>query len=197
MSILIIDNYDSFTFNLFQLISVLKPGEVIVKRNDEIDLRYIRDLKAEAIVLSPGPGHPANDRDFGVCKQVVLSASELKTKILGVCLGHQGIVQHLGGNVVRAPIPVHGKTSALKILIDSPLLKGIPAKGTRVMRYHSLVAEKSSIPVNLEVLAEDEQDGLVMAVQDRKLGLYGLQFHPESIGTPQGQVIVENFLKLC
>lgn len=195
MGILIIDNFDSFTFNLFQLLSVLTEEEVTVTRNNAIDLAGIRALNPCAILLSPGPGHPANARDFGVCKDVIDNAAELKSKILGICLGHQGIVQHMGGNVIRAPKPVHGKCSELRILKESPLFRGIK-DGTKVMRYHSLVAERESIPKGLEVIADESRDALVMAVQSEDRRMFGLQFHPESIGTAEGKIMMENFLAL-
>ncbi|MBX9719909.1 MAG: aminodeoxychorismate/anthranilate synthase component II [Candidatus Obscuribacterales bacterium] len=197
MQYLIIDNYDSFTFNLYQLISLVAQKEVIVKRNDEITLEQIKELNPAGIILSPGPGHPAQSRDFGVCKDVVSLAPELKCPILGVCLGHQGIVQHSGGNVVRAPHPVHGKMSKINIVAKSPLFTGI-SSGTKVMRYHSLIAERSTMPSSLEVLAELEDDSdIVMALQDRKGKMFGLQFHPESVGTELGKKILENFIALC
>lgn len=197
MKILIIDNYDSFTFNLYQLISVVTKGEVIVRRNNEISLDEIRQMQPSHIILSPGPGHPAIDRDFGVCKDVVKSASALSARILGVCLGHQGIAQHCGGQVVRAAQPVHGKMSSLKLIADSPLFAGIES-GARVMRYHSLIADRNSLPSNLEVVAEvDGAPELVMALQEKSRKLFGLQFHPESVGTPLGQRIIENFIQLC
>ena len=197
MKVLIIDNYDSFTFNLYQLISVVTNTEVLVCRNNEITLSEIREMQPTHIILSPGPGHPAIDRDFGVCKDVIHSASDLKARILGVCLGHQGIAQHSGGQVVRAAQPVHGKMSRIKLVADSPLFAGL-SSGTPVMRYHSLIADRSSLPASLEVVAEvDGSPELVMALQDKSKNLYGLQFHPESVGTPLGQKIIENFIELC
>lgn len=197
MSILIIDNYDSFTYNLYQLFAVIAASEnVTVKRNDEIDLDSIKAMAPGAIVLSPGPGHPANDRDFGICKSIVKNAADMKSKILGVCLGHQGIVQHSGGNVIPAASPVHGKMSELRLIADSPLFNGIKS-GTKVMRYHSLIAERESMPKQLEIVADESKDNLVMAVQNKAVKLYGLQFHPESIGTAEGKRMMENFLQLC
>jgi anthranilate synthase/aminodeoxychorismate synthase-like glutamine amidotransferase len=195
MSILIIDNFDSFTFNLFQLLSVLTDEEVVVKRNNALDLPAIKAMEPTAIVLSPGPGHPANDRDFGVCRAVLESAHELKTKVLGICLGHQGMVQHLGGNVIKAPKPVHGKMSELRILKESPIFRGIQA-GCKVMRYHSLVAQRDAIPASLEIIADESIDELVLAVQSKDQRMFGLQFHPESIGTAEGKIMMENFLAI-
>ncbi len=197
MAILIIDNYDSFTFNLYQLISVVSGQEALVKRNDELSLEEIKAMKPSAIVLSPGPGHPGLARDFGVCKDVVCAATQLDCPILGVCLGHQGIVQHSGGKVIRAPQPVHGKMSEIKILADCPLFRGIDS-GSKVMRYHSLIAERSSMPENLQVVAEvNGESEIVMALQDKRGKIFGLQFHPESVGTELGKKILENFISLC
>lgn len=197
MSILIIDNYDSFTFNLYQLISMLTDLEVLVKRNDELSFEDIKRLKPKSIVLSPGPGHPAVARDFGVCKVLVKQKAELDCPMLGVCLGHQGIVQHSGGNVVRAPEPMHGKMSPIEIIAESPLFRGIES-GVKVMRYHSLIAERKSMPAELEVVAElSGNPDIVMSVQDQKRKLYGLQFHPESVGTAVGKKILGNFMTLC
>lgn len=195
-SILIIDNFDSFTFNLYQMLSML-AAKVIVKRNNELDLKGIEQLRPDGIVLSPGPGHPANERDFGICKQIIESAEEMDSVILGVCLGHQGIVQHSGGNVIRAQEPVHGKMSAINLVSECPLFKGLDS-GIKVMRYHSLIAERSSLPANLEVVAELETaDKTIMAVQNKSRKLFGVQFHPESVGTGVGSKILENYVSLC
>lgn len=197
MTVLIIDNYDSFTFNLYQLIAYISALPVEVRRNDELAFSDIEAMKPSHIVLSPGPGHPAVKRDFGVCKDVVCSAEKLACPVLGVCLGHQGIVQHSGGNVVRADKPVHGKMSEISIVADSPLFAGINS-GTKVMRYHSLIAEKVSLPQDLQVLAVLSQEAeTVMALQNKRRRLYGLQFHPESVGTELGKQILENFIRLC
>jgi len=196
MKLIIIDNYDSFTFNLFQMLQPLVDEEIEVYRNDEIDLPTLVLRKPGRLVLSPGPGHPANDADFGVCKQIILERKELAVPILGVCLGHQGIVEHLGGKVVRAPQIVHGKTSCIELKAKSPLFDGIDS-GFEAMRYHSLIAEAQSMPANLEVTAQDKQNGLIMALQNKEERLYGVQFHPESIGTPKGQQMLRNFVEKC
>lgn len=196
MSILIIDNFDSFTYNLYQLLSML-AAKVVVKRNNEITLDEIKSLEPSGIVLSPGPGHPAQDRDFGVCKDVVVASADFSCPILGVCLGHQGIVQHSGGQVVRAAEPKHGKMSPIKIVAKSPLFEGIE-DGVKVMRYHSLIAQRAGLPEHLEIVAElDCAEKIIMAVQDKKRNLHGLQFHPESVGTAVGMKILENFVALC
>ncbi len=199
MSVLILDNYDSFTFNLYQLISsIISPSSLcLVKRNDEINIGEIKKMAPSHIVLSPGPGHPANERDFGVCKNVILEAQELDCPILGVCLGHQGIVEHSGGKVIRAREPVHGKCSPIEIKKQSPLFEGL-SSGAKVMRYHSLIADASTLPESLEVVAVlSGQDQVIMAVQSKKLKLFGLQFHPESIGSTDGTRILRNFISLC
>ncbi len=190
MAVLIVDNYDSFTYNLYQYLGEL-GAEVIVKRNDEVDLAWIESFAPSHVVLSPGPGSPDNERDFGVCKDVVTKlAATVPT--LGVCLGHQGIIHHLGGRVTRAPKIVHGKTSVVRH--DRSLLFGGLPETIEVMRYHSLIGAADSIPSSLIVTAETVVDRLVMAVQHREWPLYGIQFHPESIGTPGGKTILENFL---
>lgn len=195
MKTLIIDNFDSFTYNLYQLVTVITGGEVIVKRNNEISLEQVQKLEAAHIILSPGPGNPANTMDFGVCSSILQNIHLLGSKLLGVCLGHQGIVHQAGGSIVKAPLPVHGKTSPLRILRPSKLLEGIP-DGSRVMRYHSLVADRKDLPDSLEVLADEADTGLVMAVQSKCQNLYGVQFHPESVATIDGKRIMENFLNL-
>lgn len=192
MKVLIVDNYDSFTYNLYQYIGEL-GGEPVVKRNDEVDLAGIAELAPTHIVLSPGPGSPDKERDFGICKQVIIELAR-STPVLGVCLGHQGIVQHLGGKVVRAPRIVHGKTSRVRVTVeDGGLFCGL-AEEIEVMRYHSLLGERESLPACLGVTAETVEDRLVMGVKHAEWPLFGIQFHPESIGTPDGKKILANFL---
>jgi len=185
--ILIIDNYDSFVYNLFQYLGDL-GAEPVVYRNDAITVERIKELSPERIVLSPGPGHPANERDFGVCRDIL---SEMKgTPVLGVCLGHQGIVNHFGGKIARNT-PMHGKTSEVEHN-GKGIFKDI-RNPLRVMRYHSLAG--TEVPDCLEVTAKSKDDNCVMAVQHRELPIYGLQFHPESIMTEDGKKILENFLR--
>ncbi|MEM2855782.1 MAG: aminodeoxychorismate/anthranilate synthase component II [Candidatus Nitrosocaldaceae archaeon] len=190
MLILIIDNYDSFTYNLAQYIGEL-GAEPIVYRNDKIGMKEIIELDADAIIISPGPGHPANDRDFGISKDVILELHN-KIPILGVCLGHQGIVHLFGGRVIHAKMLRHGKTSNIKhneedIFVD---MKN-PFKATR---YHSLVAEPSTIPSILEVTARSTDDDEIMGIKHKQYPLYGVQFHPESVLTDNGKRILSNFL---
>jgi len=197
MRIIIIDNYDSFTYNLAQQIAdiasrVFNIGlEPLVFRNDKITLGEIVRLDPDAIVISPGPGHPANARDFGVSRDVILSLYD-RVPILGVCLGHQGMVHLLGGKVIRAKRPRHGKTSMIRHN-NKGILQGLsnPFKATR---YHSLVADPDSIPSELEVTAEAIDDGEVMGVMHKKYPLFGVQFHPESVLTEEGYKIIINFL---
>lgn len=196
MSIVLIDNYDSFTFNLYQMLQTRTDETVIVYRNDKIGLTDLLSQKPARLVLSPGPGHPANDEDFGVCKEVILHQERLNCPVLGVCLGHQGIVHHLGGKVVGAPHIVHGKSSRIHINSSSPLLDGLP-DDFEAMRYHSLVAAEEGFPQELVVTARDSVHGLIMAIEHRSKPIYGVQFHPESIGTPEGGKILQNFVSKC
>ena len=196
MNVVIIDNYDSFTFNLYQMLFEVGASNVRVFRNDTIDLAGIKKLKPQRIVLSPGPGHPGVDRDFGICKEIIKESGGLNCPVLGICLGHQGIVQHLGGSVTGAPQIVHGKSSSIKIIGQSPIFQGLP-KTFQAMRYHSLIASDQSFPEQLSIIARDEKDNLIMAIQHKTRPLYGLQFHPESIGTPLGMQILRNFIEQC
>jgi anthranilate synthase/aminodeoxychorismate synthase-like glutamine amidotransferase len=196
MSLLIIDNYDSFTFNLYQMLQAQTEHEVVVKRNDQIRLDEIENMQPAGIVLSPGPGHPSNAGDFGVCAEIVTHAQQLNVPVLGVCLGHQGIAHYLGGKVERAPHIVHGKTSSITITAASPIFRGLPQQFT-AMRYHSLVVDEKTLPERLQVTARDTGTSLVMAVQHKDIPLFGVQFHPESIGTPEGATILRNFVELC
>ena len=205
MRTIIIDNYDSFTFNLYQMLVPLvrkleknQSADVEVFRNDAVSLDEIIEMKATHIVLSPGPGHPSVARDFGVCKDIILSQKKLGAALLGVCLGHQGIVAHLGGEVVRASEIVHGKTS--EIILEQPsnpsrIFSGI-GNSFEAMRYHSLVAKEESFPTDLRVTAREQKLGLIMALEHKTEPIYGVQFHPESIGTEKGSLMMENFLAI-
>ncbi len=182
--ILMIDNYDSFTYNLVQYLSEL--DEVITIRNDQATLTEIRAMEPSHIVISPGPGTPS---EAGISKEVILAFREC-VPILGVCLGHQSIAEVLGGKIIRAAEPFHGKVSEINHE-SKGILKGLPAP-FRATRYHSLVAEESSLPEVLEVTARTE-DGTIMAMEHRSLPLYGVQFHPESILTESGMELLRNF----
>ena len=189
VDVLIIDNYDSFTHNLYQGLGEL-GATVQVARNDTLDLAGIHTMQPGRIVLSPGPGHPGNRRDFGVCTDIVTQLAG-QVPILGVCLGHQGIAHHHGGKVVRAPEIMHGKTSVIRHH-GRDLFDGLPTD-LEVMRYHSLIVDRESLPSCFEVTAKTEDD-LIMAVRHREWPLWGVQFHPESIGTPDGSSLLANFL---
>ena len=190
MKVLVIDNYDSFVYNLVQYIGEL-GGEPIVYRNDQIDLEQAMRLDPQRIVISPGPGTPEDPHYFGVCS-AILQKMSCKIPTLGVCLGSQGIVSVFGGKVVRANRLMHGKTSVIKH-DGKGVFEGVknPFTGTR---YHSLVGEKSSIPLCIEVSAESSDDGEVMGVRHRTYPITGLQFHPESILCEDGKKMIKNFL---
>jgi anthranilate synthase/aminodeoxychorismate synthase-like glutamine amidotransferase len=196
MNIIIIDNYDSFTYNLYQMLQEIMPDKIKVLRNDAVSFDELKQARPDKIVLSPGPGHPAIDEDFGVCKEVILRQTELQCAVLGVCLGHQGIVHHLGGTVVRAPEIVHGKSSEVILFGECALFEGLP-RTFQAMRYHSLIAQESDFPAELEVIGREQKRGMIMALKHREKPIYGVQFHPESIGTPQGSTILKNFVAKC
>ena len=191
MKVLVIDNYDSFVFNLVQYFEE-QHCQAVVHRNDEITLKQAKRVKPDRIVLSPGPGHPKDPTMFGICKRVLLELSP-KIPTLGVCLGHQGIIYTYGGDVVRAGKVVHGKTSRIRHDGDG-LFKGVENPFTAT-RYHSLVGYRKTLPECLEVTAESLDDGEIMGVRHVKYPLYGVQFHPESILTTEGKKIIRNFLE--
>ena len=196
MTVVIIDNYDSFTYNLYQMVQTATTEVVEVFRNDKVDMARLKEIRPSRVILSPGPGHPANDSDFGVCKDVIIGQESLGCPILGVCLGHQGIVHHSGGRVVGAPEIVHGKSSIVEVTSPSPLFEGLP-QSFEAMRYHSLIASEDGFPEELVVTGREKGQGLIMALEHRSRPLYGVQFHPESIGTPEGHRILRNFIELC
>ena len=185
--ILLIDNYDSFSYNLYQLIGSVNP-DIRVIRNDEMSVEEIEALKPEYIILSPGPKRP---KDAGVCIEVAKKLGKT-SKILGVCLGHQSICEAFGATVSYAKELMHGKQSVAKIDNTDEIFKNLPAEIT-VARYHSLAALPETMPDCLKIIGQTA-DGEIMAVRHRELPVWGLQFHPESIMTPQGKTILENFL---
>ncbi len=189
LKVLIIDNYDSFVYNLYQALGEL-GAEPVVLRNDAITLKELKATDPDAIVLSPGPGHPANARDFGVCRDILRDVSPT-TPTLGVCLGHQGIATAFGGTVAHASRVLHGKTSVVHH-DRRTIFEGLPGPMV-VGRYHSLAIDAESMPSDLEVSATAE-DGEVMAVRHRRHPIEGVQFHPESILTPDGPLLLRNFL---
>lgn len=186
--ILLIDNYDSFSYNLYQLVGTLEP-EIRVIRNDALTISQIRDLAPERIILSPGPGRP---EDAGV---IVETARTLSKEIptLGVCLGHQAICAAYGGRITYAKQLMHGKQSTVRLAGDCPLFRGLPRE-VPVARYHSLAADPDSLPECLCVTAATE-DGEIMGIRHREYPIFGVQFHPESILTPDGRQMLKNFLQ--
>ena len=186
--ILLIDNYDSFSYNLYQLIGQV-DSDIQVSRNDKITVDEIAELNPDAIILSPGPGKPEN---AGICVDVVREFHD-KIPILGVCLGHQAICTAFGGNVFHAKRLMHGKSSKISLDYDF-IFKGLPAEIT-VGRYHSLSLVEDTLPDCLEIISKAKDDREVMAVKHKDYNVYGLQFHPESILTPDGLTIIENFME--
>lgn len=217
MTIYIIDNYDSFTYNLYQFIgeileaeqqsSNLTDFEIIVKRNDEVTVEAVKAANPDCIIISPGPGSPDDPKYFGVCAEVITTLGK-EIPLMGVCLGMQGIVHCFGGKVVKAPLPMHGKISPITHNADG-VFKNIPDQ-LEVMRYHSLIAESESIPDCLEVTAavgdldqaeltniqRIRQGGSfeIMGVKHKEYPIHGIQFHPESFATEGGKELIRNFL---
>ncbi|MDB9894802.1 aminodeoxychorismate/anthranilate synthase component II [Reinekea forsetii] len=217
MNVLIIDNYDSFTFNLYQYIGEILSsaqsrgdlGEfsVSVKRNDELSLAQIQELQPDRIIISPGPGSPDDERYFGVCTEVIRTLGPT-TPLLGVCLGMQGIVHSFGGHIIKAPVPMHGKVSPIQH-DQRGLFTGVPDQ-LEVMRYHSLIANPKTLPECLRVTSavgalaaadfddrsqlQNDADFEIMAVQHIDYPIYGIQFHPESFATEGGKDLIRNFL---
>lgn len=213
MKVLIIDNYDSFTYNLYQFVGEIltaeqrqKPAfqfELAVKRNDEVTLEDIRKAGFQRIIVSPGPGSPDDPAYFGVCAEVITKLGA-EVPILGVCLGMQGIVHVFGGDVVKAELPMHGKLSPI-VHDGAGVFAGIP-QGLEIMRYHSLIAKNQTLPSCLEVTAyiqtsEDEEfaagvplDAEIMGVRHKEFPIMGIQFHPESFASEGGKEMIANFL---
>lgn len=188
--IMLIDNYDSFSYNLYQLLRSLYDN-VRVVRNDELSANAIKDLNPKLLVISPGPGKP---QDAGVCVEAIkLCAGAIP--IFGVCLGHQAITLAFGGEVSYAKSIMHGKSSLINIHKEDTLFKGLPSQ-IQVARYHSLASVRDSLPVCLEVLASSD-DGEIMALAHKTYPIYGVQFHPESVLTPYGKTILSNLLESC
>ena len=217
MKVLIIDNYDSFTYNLYQFIGEILTAEknrgslgsfeIVVKRNDQIEFANIVDMAPDRVIISPGPGSPDDPRYFGVCAEVIKELGKT-TPLLGVCLGMQGIVHVFGGQVVKAPLPMHGKISPVTHNQQS-VFKGVPDQ-LEVMRYHSLIAHADSLPACLQVTAtvgslkaddfehrsrwENVEEFELMGVKHRDYPIHGIQFHPESFATEGGKELIANFL---
>ena len=217
MKVYIIDNYDSFTYNLYQFIGEILTSEkmrgniqdfsVVVKRNDEVSIEELKALSPDRIIISPGPGSPDDEAYFGVCAEIIRDLGKT-IPMMGVCLGMQGMVHVFGGKVVKAPLPMHGKTSPITHNSEG-IFKDIPDQ-LEIMRYHSLVAENESFPEALEVtssvgeLAEADFTNLaviraggdfeIMGVRHKEYPIQGIQFHPESFATEGGKDLIRNFL---
>lgn len=185
--ILLIDNYDSFVYNLYQLIGKM-DADIKVVRNDEITISEIRRLQPDFIILSPGPGKPS---DAGICEEVIREIGG-EIPILGICLGHQAIAESFGAKVAYAKTLMHGKQSKIQTIGDSKIFKGLDGD-IEVARYHSLAAVNENFPKELIITAMT-RDGEIMAIEHREKAIYGLQFHPESILTPKGEQMLRNFL---
>jgi len=192
MKFLIIDNYDSFVYNIAQILGELGVMCDVV-RNDKITLEEIKNRNYDAIIISPGPGTPEDQKYFGICTKIIKELGPTKP-ILGVCLGHQGIIHAFGGKVVNAGNVRHGKTSPVEHS-KSPLFDGVQ-NPFRATRYHSLVGDKTIIPDELEVTAVAKDDNEIMAIRHKKYLIEGVQFHPESIMTDEGKKILANFIKM-
>jgi len=191
LKVLIIDNYDSFVYNLAQYTGKL-GAEPIVHRTNEITLSNVRKLKPDKIIISPGPGSPNDPKYFGISGEVLRQVSR-ETPTLGVCLGNQGIAWAFGGRVVPAKRLMHGKTSLIKHEQDG-IFENVP-NPLQATRYHSLVCDKKSLPKCLEITAESLDDHEIMGLRHREYPIYGIQFHPESILTPDGITIMRNFIE--
>ena len=187
--VLVIDNYDSFTYNLVQYLGEL-GAKVIVRRNDEATIEQLRGLGHARVVISPGPGRP---EQAGISLDAIKEFGP-RMPLLGVCLGHQAIGLAFGGDVIRAPLPIHGKTSTVEHT-GSGVFAGL-ASSFQAGRYHSLVVDERTLPSQLEVTARTKEDGLVMGLRHRTLPIHGVQFHPESVLTNEGRRILRNFLEM-
>lgn len=192
MRILVIDNYDSFVYNIVQILGELNI-QTLVERNDRIGSSSARKMNPDGIVISPGPGHPADRRYFGNCIDIIVNLGPT-TPILGVCLGHEGIVNAFGGSIINAKNIRHGKTSPIEYQ-SGKLFENI-SNPFRATRYHSLVADPNNFPFCLEVTAKALDDGEIMGVRHKQYPIEGIQFHPESVLTTDGPMIFQNFISM-
>lgn len=186
--IIMIDNYDSFTYNLYQYIGTINP-DIEVYRNDKITASEVLDKNPTHIILSPGPGYP---KDAGICVELLKKSGNMP--VLGVCLGHQAMGEAFGGKIVRAPHIMHGKKDTISLDTNCPVFAGLN-QAVEVGRYHSLVIDNKRLPECLEVTAKSDDD-CIMGVKHRERPIYGIQFHPESVLTPDGMKMIENFLNI-
>jgi len=191
LKVLVIDNYDSFVYNLVQYIGEL-GAETIVYRNDKVNMWELTNLKPDRIVISPGPGTPEDEKYFGVCTAILQNLSP-SIPTLGVCLGHQGIIHAFGGKIIHAKKLMHGKTCKIKH-DQKGIFSGVHNPFTAT-RYHSLAGERGSIPTCLQITAEALDDGEIMGIRHTQYPIYGVQFHPESILCEDGKLIIKNFLE--
>lgn len=196
MKILIIDNYDSFTYNLYQYIGEIlteknKEFTLDVVRNDALTIQEIKNKNYEKIIISPGPGDPSDKAYFGVCAEVLIILGK-QIPVLGVCLGMQGMAHYFGGKVVRAKLPMHGKTSIIEH-DKKGIFKGLP-QNLEVMRYHSLVVDKKTLPTCFIITAKSLDTDEIMGLRHKNYPIEGIQFHPESFATAGGKEILTNFL---
>ena len=192
MRILVIDNYDSFVYNIVQILGKLNI-QTLVERNDRISFASVRKMKPDGIVVSTGPGHTADRKNFGNCIDIIVNLGPT-TPILGVCLGHEGIVNAFGGSIINAKKVRHGKTSPIEYQ-SSKLFENI-SNPFRATRYHSLVADPNNIPFCLKVTAKSLDDGEIMGVRHKQYPIEGIQFHPESVLTADGPMIFQNFISM-
>ncbi|MGN6822525.1 MAG: anthranilate synthase component II [Candidatus Nitrosocosmicus sp.] len=193
MKILIIDNYDSFVYNIAQILGYLQVTP-FVERNNKLDLKDILKMNPDGIVISPGPGHPKFKKDFGICTSVITQLGPT-IPILGICLGHQGIVHAYGGKVKQAKEIRHGKTSLVTYYENTKLFENVNNPFTAT-RYHSLIADKDSLPNCLRITSVSLDDGEIMGIKHEKYFIEGIQFHPESILTNEGIKILSNFIDM-
>ena len=189
MKIIIIDNYDSFTYNLFQYIAVLAKSAPLVFYNDKLSLHHLPQLRPDALIISSGAGNPLNKHDFGLCSEIIMNA---QIPLLGICLGHQGIGSVFGAPIIHAPEVIHGRESNI-YHNGKHIFQDIP-QGFAAIRYHSLIIDGKNLPSQLVKTAWTE-DNVIMGIQHREKPLFGVQFHPESVGTNWGKTILKNFLK--
>ena len=192
MKLLIIDNYDSFTYNLVQYFGELSL-EPIVFRNDKISIEKFKEIEPQRVVISPGPGNPCDERYFGICSEIIKLSGQESIPVLGVCLGHQGIGYTFGGKIKRARMLKHGKTSMIKH-DGKGIFKNIQ-NPFRATRYHSLVVEENTLPDELIISARSEDDNEIMGLRHKEYNIEGIQCHPESILTESGRKLLMNFIK--
>lgn len=187
--IVLIDNYDSFSYNLYQLLGTIEP-DIKVVRNDSVTVEQLESMHPDAVIISPGPGRPA---DAGICEDVIKALGP-RIPILGVCLGHQAICEAYGATITYAKKLMHGKQSRIRFTAD-PIFEGLE-QNIPVARYHSLAVKSDTLPECLEAIASAD-DGEIMAVKHREYPTYGLQFHPESVMTPDGMMMLKNFIRIA